>query len=86
MSEYTKGPWKAVRNARTASVITDMADGSYGQAIAICQQVLQPCVIANAKLIACAPEMAEMLLWLRSYLADGEPTKLDALLKKAGVL
>jgi len=44
---------------------------------------------ANAKLIACAPEMAEALLIIRRNLLDGGgnpmPT-LDDLLKKAGVI
>jgi hypothetical protein len=57
MEKFTQGPWKAKKNARTASVITDMADGSYGQAIAILQQVQKSFVMPNAFLMAAAPEL-----------------------------
>jgi hypothetical protein len=43
---------------------------------------------ANARLMAAAPEMAAMLMWMFVSVSHGGPTRSDAeaLLKKAGVL
>jgi hypothetical protein len=56
-SFFNSGPWRAKVNARTASILTDPRDGSYGCAIALLQQVHKPGVVQNAHLIAAAPSM-----------------------------
>jgi len=50
----TPGPWYLQINNCTASILVNKAPGSYGQAIALLQQVNKPVTVANATFIALA--------------------------------
>lgn len=90
MSAYTKGNWRIHPHSSTSVDAPSIhhvvaACGGWGDN----RRDVRPEQEANAKLIACAPEMAEALLIIRRNLLDGGgnpmPT-LDDLLKKAGVI
>ena len=88
-AKYTPGPWRIHRNSSTtveAPFIrnTVASCGSWGNN----QRDVLPEQEANARLVSCAPEMAEMLLSMFVHVSHGGPTReeSEALLKKAGVL
>jgi hypothetical protein len=105
MSEFTKGPWRIGKQFMSPSQKQKVipiewesvqcekcgkSDGYrligwvFTQSLPIEQQK------ANAKLIVCAPEMAEMLLYCVNYghygLSEKTRDIAETLLKKAGVL
>ena len=96
MSNYTKGPGEVCEgnpyrvmqcnegegiNTRFGRYICDTANNA---------KTRTPENVANAKVISCAPEFAEILLYVANYgragLTDSTLEKIEALLKKAGVL
>ena len=74
---WIKGPWRAQINGRTVSILTVASDGTYGTAIALCQQVQKPSTIANAHLISAAPEMYETLTELVALVRGECPSLLN---------
>jgi hypothetical protein len=50
----TPGPWYLQINNCTASILVNRTPGSYGQAVALLQQVSKPVTVANATFIALA--------------------------------
>ena len=80
MSEFkgTKGKWKILKN-------------EFYSEIRIEESMLSICAInkkakehlANAKLIACAPEMLEMLIDIKDYLGSDKRQEVEQLIKKA---
>lgn len=86
MKEFTKGPWKAEVNEKSAnvSILGRRADGDnrssdgFGYLVyvdcaaepdAVLFSPMLPEQVANARLIAEAPEMYRLLDWLRHYAA-----------------
>jgi hypothetical protein len=79
MSKYTKGPW-------TARNVCNNGWNVWGPKIPYegsCDFIED-----DARLMAAAPEMAEMLLSMFSHVSHGGPTRAEAeeLLKKVGVI
>jgi hypothetical protein len=86
-AKYTPGPWRIHRNSSTtveAPFIrnTVASCGSWGNN----QRDVLPEQEANARLVSCAPEMAEMLLAMVDRNRGVDHIEVKALLKKAGVL
>lgn len=68
--KYTKGKWQFVRYEKTFAIETfGITNWTILQTI-----TNQPQDEANAKLIACAPEMLEMLIKINTYLLEIEKT------------
>ena len=91
MSAYTKGNWRIHPHSSTSVDAPSIhhvvaACGGWGDN----RRDVRPEQEANAKLIACAPEMAEALLIIRRNLFgrrwQSTAGALDDLLKKAGVI
>lgn len=76
VSKHTPGPW-TVRESKSGfpSEVVTVENHAYGP-------------LANARLIAAAPRMAEMLLSIWQHVSHGGPTRgeVEALLREAGVL
>lgn len=74
--KFTKGPWEVFPKESTTKVY---CDDTYGSMVADCRPS-QYCMLvkseteANARLIAAAPEMFELL---RAGLEDGDPMNWD---------
>jgi hypothetical protein len=96
--KYTPGPWAQGNKQEYGTYSPNTIFGADGAAIASCYGIALHRTLeeldsernkeglANAKLIACAPEMAEML---REYLDNGHittPAMVREVLVKAGVL
>jgi hypothetical protein len=85
---YTEGPWEVGDLDRNGQRIVRSRD------IEICTcwhhsvGSIEKEMEQNAKLIATAPEMAEVLLQMYSHVSHGGPTRKDVevLLKKAGII
>ena|SRR5271166_6920569 len=99
MNSYTKGPWKFVipKIPYTSFIVrTELANDKGGKLIVTPSWNNNDGAIwptkeesmANSRLMACAPEMVEMLLSVFAHVSHGGPTRAEAeaLLKKAGVL
>ena len=92
MSGYTKGPWKldkedtSERGEYTPPQVFSIADIDNPKIV--CTLAVRNGVteIDNGKLIACAPEMAEMLMESRDSIGGDWRDRREALLKKAGVI
>ena len=77
--KYTKGKWQFVRYEKTFAIETfGITNWTILQTI-----TNQPQDEANAKLIACAPEMLEMLELLTSIYSADNIEKAKQLIKKA---
>ncbi len=77
--KYTKGKWQFVRYEKTFAIETfGITNWTILQTI-----TNQPQDEANAKLIACAPEMLEMLELLTSVYSADNIEKAKQLIKKA---
>ena len=98
MSKYTKGPLQYMKSRKpdnTGGYDYCVLDAE-GQIIAETYEhvgrVMNACqtrpAADNARLFACAPDMAEMLLSMHVHISHGGPTRgeAEALLRKAGVL
>ena len=91
MSNYTKGPWTWDEPSNWHGLDARVfVPEPYAVLAQVPIEALRPRSIgrANAKLIACAPEMAEMLLSMFVHISHGGPTReeAEALLKKAGII
>ena len=71
MSTHTPGPWKVQRNGLGQSIgVTDADDHPISMACGDPFNAAQPCTNPNARLIAAAPEMLEILHLLREPALD----------------
>ena len=90
MSGYTKGPWKWDEPSNWHGLDARVfVPEPYGVIAQIPIEAWRPRSIgkANARLIACAPEMAEMLLYSLAFLGQSRARiEVENLLKKAGVI
>jgi hypothetical protein len=88
VSEYAKGPWESGSNPTgtftNEIVVRPRGEFPHGEWIADCGSRHDAERVANARLMAAAPEMANLLL---SVLRSGVfQIPIESLLKKAGVL
>lgn len=75
----TKGKWQFVRYEKTFTIETfGITNWTILQTI-----TNEPQDEANAKLIACAPEMLEMLINVKDYLGSDNRWLVEQLIKKA---
>ena len=85
-SKYTPGPWKTEqRHGRKIYIHAE----TWGHLAEVYQaETTDEEGLANAQLMAAAPEMGMMLLSIFSHISHGGPTREEgeALLKKAGLL
>jgi len=88
MSEanFTPGPWK-IGQRKGRKMAIHAKDWGHLAEVYQTETSLEE-GLANARLIACAPEMAEMLLLIFTHVSHGGPTReeAEALLRKAGVI
>ena len=90
-AKYTKGPWRIDLHGdhyKMFAVEAQDFSGTWRWVVDRVRGGNKQQTQANAKLIACAPELAEMLLSMLVHVSHSGPTHEDvkALLKKAGVL
>lgn len=73
MSLFTRGPWVAEKTGRGIGPVSKEPDQSYGMVIPVAWVEFNPEVevqVANANLIAAAPELLEALQLCAGYLGE----------------
>ena len=84
---HTPGPWRFVSNSERGVDIRDMkrTDGS---SLLIAEVFEITDRDENARLIAAAPELGDLVLRMYTHISHGAPTRAEAeiVLKKAGLL